>query len=148
MARFKKTIDREKPAEQYKATFTDKEMEEFHEHIEKLKYQYNILEENTKQALKSVEYYWYLQEGAISLRDHLRYPEDHPNEKLRGLPIKNMAIIVDGSGATIKYNRCREKWEAYQNWWYRKNPPKTEEMRKLDELRKTIPENKFGVEPL
>lgn len=123
-------------------------MEEFHEHIEKLKYQYNILEENTKQALKGVEYYWYLREGAIVLRDHLRYPEDHWNEKLRGQPIKNLAIVCDPTNDTMKYNRCMEKWNAYQEWRYKKFPPKTEEMRKLDELRKTIPENKFGVEPL
>ena len=148
MARFKKTMDREKPSGEYKPTFSDKEMSEFHEHIEKLKYQYNILEENTKQALKGVEYYWYLQEGAIVIQNHLSYPADHPNEKLRGLPIKNIAIVVDGSGATIKYNRCQEKWNAYMDWRYKKFPPKTEEMRKLDELRKTIPENKFGVEPL
>lgn len=141
MGRFKKS--EEVPSRKVARKFTDTELGEFHTKILELTKKYKTIEENWKVAV-NLEYYWYFSEGAISVKAAGRYKEDDPNEKLRGKEIKTIAVLQDADGATIKYERCREKWEAYQRWKERKFPAKR--LQELAKTRETVAS--LGVDPL
>lgn len=141
MGRFRKS--EEVPSRKVARKFTDTELGEFHIQIKELAKKYKTIGENWKRAV-NLEYYWYFTEGAVSVKSAGRYKDDDENEKLRGEEIKTIGVIQDADGATIKYERCVEKWTAYQRWLERKFPAKR--VHELEKARETVAS--MGVEPL
>lgn len=121
MARFKDNLEKQEVQKEW----SDAEMEKFHTYITtEVRKKLQNLSKDSRMAVKSLEYMWYVIEGAMVIREYMG--------------TKDVRIVVKrnhkGDIIEAPWEKLKYKWKAYDKW--------------LDKKRFIISKKVEGVEKL